>query len=283
MLSGKSHKMKYASPFVIGLLLILIIGLIMQLPFDKTFTESSYSTFQMEFIPLALKMSLIFLVGILGISVLGIKSLSGLSSNDRWTSKSLNLIPVYLFLIGVASFIGKDLSAISIPNLLLLLLACLSVGFAEEFVFRGFLQPLFIRRLILKENGLLLGILFPATFFGASHLLNLTVNDNIFQVVVQAIYAVLIGFFFGALLLKTNKLLPIAITHALINFFFLFNSLPGLNNSTDLKSEPQPDMTWLEQILTSLMPIIIFMPLFVIGLMILRRIDKEEILKKLEE
>ena len=275
--------MKNASPFALGLLAVLVIGLVMQIPFDKIFTEDSYSTFQVEYIPLTLKMSLIFLVSLVGIRTLGLKSLSGLSSDYKWTSRLLNLIPAYLFLIGMASFIAKDLSAIDISNLLLLLLACLMVGFAEEFMFRGFLQPLFIRRYILKKNGLFLGIIFPAGFFGASHLLNLTVNDNILQVMVQAIYAVLIGFFFGVLLLKTNKLLPIAITHGLINFFFLFNSLSGLNNLTDLSSESPSDMNLLAQILQSAIPLIIFMPLFVIGLILLRRIEKEQILEKLEK
>ena len=275
--------MKNASPFALGLLAVLVIGLVMQIPFDKIFTEDSYSTFQVEYIPLTLKMSLIFLVSLVGIRTLGLKSLSGSSSDYKWTSRLLNLIPAYLFLIGMASFIAKDLSAIDISNLLLLLLACLMVGFAEEFMFRGFLQPLFIRRYILKKNGLFLGIIFPAGFFGASHLLNLTVNDNILQVMVQAIYAVLIGFFVGVLLLKTNKLLPIAITHGLINFFFLFNSLSGLNNLTDLSSESPSDMNLLAQILQSAIPLIIFMPLFVIGLILLRRIEKEQILEKLEK
>ena len=275
--------MKKVSPFTVGVLAMLVIGLIMQLPFDEILQEKSFSLFQIEYIPLTLKMSLIFLVGTLGIRTLETKSLSGLSSNYKWTSKPLNLIPGYLFLIGIATFVGKDLSTINISNLILLLLACLSVGFAEEFMFRGFLQPLFIRRYVLKKNGLFLGILFPSLFFGASHLLNLTVNDNVPQVIVQAIYATFIGFFFGVLLLKTNKLLPIAITHALINFFFLFNTLPGLNDFRDTNTEPQSNMTLLEQISESAIPLIMFIPLFVIGLFILRKIEKEQILTKLDK
>ena len=273
--------MKNTSPFIIGLLVIVIIGLIMLTPYDEILTESYFSPFQIEYIGLTIKMSLIFLVGISGINKSKLISLSGLSANYKWTSKHLNLIPFYLFLIGITTFIGKDLTGIDIANLLLLLLACLAVGFAEEFVFRGFLQPLFIQRYLSKKNGLFLSILFPAIFFGASHLLNLTVNDNIPQVIVQAIYAILIGFFFGVLLLKTNKLLPLAITHGLINFFFLFNSLPGINSAVEVNSESQTSLTTTEQILGYFIPIIMFLPLFIIGLIILKKVEKEQIQEKL--
>ena len=135
--------MKNASSFVVGLVLILIIGIIMQIPFDDILLKYSFSEFQIEYIGLTLKMSMILIVAVIGIKKLHMYSLSGLSNNYRWASKALNLIPAYLFLIGIASFIGKDLSVVQPSNLLLLFIACLAVGFAEEFLFRGFLQPLF--------------------------------------------------------------------------------------------------------------------------------------------
>ena len=275
--------MKNASPFVVGLVLILIIGIIMQIPFDDILLKYSFSEFQIEYIGLTLKMSMILIVAVIGIKKLYMYSLSGLSNNYRWASKAFNLIPAYLFLIGIASFIGKDLSVVQPSNLLLLFIACLAVGFAEEFLFRGFLQPLFIDKYLEKKKGIFLGILFPALFFGASHLLNLTVNDNVPQVVVQSIYAVFIGFFFGVLLLKTNKLMPLAITHGLINFFFLFNFLPNLNSTTDSTIESQVTPTFIEQIIGYSAPLIMFLPLFIIGILILKKIKKERVHEKLEK
>jgi len=274
--------MKNASPFTIGIIMIIIIGLIMQIPFDKIITENNFSLFQIEYIILTLKMSLIFTFGILFIKKLRIESISGLSSNYKWKSKALNLIPVYLFLIGITAFISKDLSVINISNSLLLLLACLAVGFAEEFMFRGVLQSLFLKKYMHHRKGVFLGVLFPAIFFGASHLLNLMVNDNIPQVITQAIYAIFIGFFFGVLLLKTNKLLPIAITHGLINFFFLFNSLPSLNNIIEINGESPIEIPLMAQILGSIIPILIFLPLFIIGLILIRKINKEHIRAKIK-
>ncbi len=269
------------NPFLSGILILGVIAIIMLIPLDEAIKELSFSSFQIEYVVLAVKMLSIFLISLVLIKKINEGALSGISSKYKWSFKYINLIPFYLFLLGILGFISKDLSAINFFNLLLLLVACLLVGFAEEFVFRGYLQPIFMKKYISHKNGVFLGILFPALFFGASHLLNLTVNDNIPQVIGQSVYAILIGFFFGVALIKTNKLLPIAITHGLINFFFLFGSLPSLNNTEDY-STSTVGMTLTEQILSAAMPILIFLPLFVIGLVLLRKINKEDVQNKIQ-
>ena len=268
---------KKVNPFFSGIAILTVIGIIIWLPLDKLITEPDFSSFQIEYIILAIKMLLIFSVGLVLIKGLNEKALSGIGSKYNWSFKHLNLIPFYLFLLGIVGLINKDISSIDFSNVLLLLIACLLVGFAEEFVFRGYLQPVFLKKYISRKNGIFLGVLFPAIFFGASHLLNLTVNDNVPQVIGQSIYAIFIGFFFGVVLLKTNKLIPLAITHGLINFFFLFGSLPSLNN----KIEPAVAMILSEQIVAAAAPLIIFIPLFIIGLILLRKITKDDVEKKI--
>ena len=268
---------KKVNPFFSCIAILTTIGIIMWLPIDKLITEPDFSSFQIEYVILAIRMLLIFSVGLVLIKRLNEKALSGIGSKYNWSFKYLNLIPFYLFLLGIVGFINKDISSIDFSNVLLLLIACLLVGFAEEFVFRGYLQPVFLKKYISRKNGIFLGVLFPAIFFGASHLLNLTVNDNVPQVIGQSIYAIFIGFFFGVVLLKTNKLIPLAITHGLINFFFLFGSLPSLNN----KIEPAVAMILSEQIVAAAAPLIIFIPLFVIGLILLRKITKDDVEKKI--
>ncbi len=272
---------KNKNPFLSGLVVIAVISIIMLLPLDKVITKQYFTSFQIEYIVLSTKMLLIFLSGLLLVKKLEEQALSGISSEYEWSFKYINLIPFYLFILGILGFIGKDLSSINIINVLLLLIACLLVGFAEEFVFRGYLQPIFIKKYISHKNGVFLGVLLPALFFGSSHLLNLTVNDNIPQVIGQSIYATCIGFFFGVALLKTNKLIPIAITHGLINFFFLFGSLPKLINNKNGYSEPTVEPTLTEQILSSATPILFFLPLLIIGYIILSKMNKNEILNKI--
>ncbi len=272
---------KNKNPFLSGLVVIAVISIIMLLPLDKVITKQYFTSFQIEYIVLSTKMFLILLSGLLLVKKLEEQALSGISSEYQWSFKYINLIPFYLFILGILGFIGKDLSSINIINVLLLLIACLLVGFAEEFVFRGYLQPIFIKKYISHKNGVFLGVLLPALFFGSSHLLNLTVNDNIPQVIGQSIYAACIGFFFGVALLKTNKLIPIAITHGLINFFFLFGSLPKLINNKNGYSEPTVEPTLTEQILSSATPILFFLPLLIIAYIILSKMNKNEILNKI--
>ena len=268
---------KEVNPFFLGIAILTIIGIIMWLPLDRLITEPDFSSFQVEYVILAIKMLLIFSIGLLLIKRLNEKALSGIGSKYNWTFKYLNLIPFYLFFLGIVGFINKDISSIDFSNVVLLLISCLLVGFAEEFVFRGYLQPVFLKKYISHKNGIFLGVLFPAIFFGTSHLLNLSVNDNVPQVIGQSIYAIFIGFFFGVVLLKTNKLIPLAITHGLINFFFLFGLLPSLNNNT----EPVEAMALSEQIVSAAAPLLIFIPLFVIGLILLRKITKDDVEKKI--
>jgi membrane protease YdiL (CAAX protease family) len=152
------------------------------------------------------------------------------------------------------------------------------VGFAEEFVFRGLLLPLFLKKYQSHKKGIFLSIFFSALFFGFSHFINLSVNDNIPQVIAQVIFAVFMGIFFGAVLLKTNKLIPIAITHGLINFFFLFGTLPAISDNPEIANTTQ---SLSDQISGAIPAIIIFFPLLIVGIIISKKIDKEMTRKKL--
>ncbi|WP_394746718.1 CPBP family intramembrane glutamic endopeptidase [Spongiimicrobium salis] len=273
--------MKKRSPFLFAIISLVYIGIVLLVPFDRMFPETYFTPFQIEYLALTTKMTFLFLFGLGGILKYGLKPISGLSSREPWSFKYLNLIPIYLFLIGASGLIGKELSQVSLFNFALLLTACLMVGFAEEFIFRGFLQSLFLKKYASQTKGIFRIAFFPALFFGLSHFFNLSVNDNVPQVIVQVIYAVFIGFFFGVLLLKTNKLIPIAVTHGLINFFFLSSSLPGLNENTEAPVIADQEVDLVSQITASVGPLILFLPLFLVGLFLLRKVKKEHALKKL--
>ena len=269
---------KKVTPFFSGIAILTVLSFIMFLPLEQLIAEPDFSSFQVEYIILAIKMLLIFSMSLVLIKRLNEEALSGIDSKYNWSFKYLNLIPFYLFLLGILGFINKDLSLIDFSNIILLLFTCLLVGFAEEFVFRGYLQSIFLKKYISRENGIFFGVLFPAIFFGASHLLNLTVNYNVPQVIGQSIYAIFIGFFFGVVLLKTNKLIPLAITHGLINFFFLFGLLPSLS----INKESAVTMTHLEQLKSAAAPLLVFIPLFFVGLILLRKINKDDVQKKIK-
>jgi len=264
--------LKNQSPFLIVLALLAFMALFILMPTEAILGKLTNDEFKLRYIQLFLKMGLLFLLGYGLIRMLKIKTLAGLSREFPWRFKYLNLIPIYLMILGLLGVISKDFSSIDISNLFLLLFACLAVGYAEEYIFRGVLQPLFLKKYGLRKNGVFTSILLTSLFFGAFHLLNLTKTEYATaQVLIQVVYAAFIGFFFGVLVLKTNKLIPVAITHALINFFFLLVFLPGLKPVQDVADDS-----------VSIAPIIITLPLFIIGLLIYRKLDKKAIIQKIE-
>jgi len=262
---------KNKSPFVIAISMLAVIGLIMLIPTEVMFSKVLNNDFKSEYVDLTFKMGLLFLIAYSFIRKLKLSTIAGLSRQFPWRFKYLNLIPIYLFIIGILIVYSRDLSLIEPTNLILLLIACLMVGFAEEYLFRGLLQPLFLKKYGLRKNGIFISILLTSMFFGFFHLINLAKNDNVGQVMVQVVFAMFNGFFFGVLLLKTNKLIPIAITHGLINFFLSLALLPGIKTLQDEATDE-----------VSIAPIILFLPLFIIGLLIYKKLDKKEIIEKLE-
>lgn len=264
----KSHTENKFS-LVVPVAILLVAGAIMAYPVDQTLRILSSNVFGTEYFGLALKMGVAFLIGFLAVRKLKLRVLAGLSGKYPWRFKALNLIPAYLFVLGILSVASRDLSLIQWGNLALLLFACLMVGFAEEYLFRGMLLGAFLKKFGAQKHGVFLSIALSALLFGLFHLTNLLKNDNVGQVLVQVGFASFIGFFFAALLLKTNKLVPIAVTHGLINFFFSLAMLPGIK-------VPEEDTG------ASLAPLILFLPLLIIGIFIYQKIDKDELLEKIK-
>ena len=241
--------------------------LVVVLPLDMMLIKMSFSDFKSEYIGLTIKMALIFAISFIVIKKIKIENIIGISSLYKWENKYLNVIPIYLIVLGVLSILSKDLTQIKLENLTILFLACLTVGFAEEFLFRGVVLSFFLKKYHARKNGILLSTLYSAIIFGSFHFLNLTKNDNVVAVIIQVVFATFIGFFFGALVLKTNKIVPVAITHGLINFFFSIAFLPGVEN--------------IDNTSTSVAPIVVTLPLLITSFFIIKKIKKETIIKKL--
>jgi len=145
---------KNQSPFVITIAILGVIALIMLMPTEAMFNKIFFDDFKSEWVDRTLKMGLIFFIGFSFIKMLKIQTLAGLSSHFHWRFWYLNLIPAYLIIIALLGLSAQDLSTIAPTNLMLLLLGCLMVGFAEEYMFRGLLQPLFLKKYGSRKNGI---------------------------------------------------------------------------------------------------------------------------------
>lgn len=124
------------------------------------------------------------------------------------------LIPMAFNLIPGVQF--EDVSYVSGA-----LIVTLLVGFTEETIFRGVMLH------ALKARGPWKAALITALVFGLTHALNTLAGKSLLDGMLQIFYAAAIGLAYAALVLKTDMLWPLVLTHFLTDFAY-FIQKPGL-------------------------------------------------------
>lgn len=104
---------------------------------------------------------------------------------------------------------------------------CLLVGLAEEYVFRGIMVGLFLKVLHNNVFGAVIG---SSIMFGSIHFINLK-SLPIGYVSGQVIFAAAIGILFGTIYIKTHNLTIVILLHALRDMFPMFSSKTVLQMS----------------------------------------------------
>lgn len=251
----------------------LIIG-IFTIPLEKVIANTGASNILAEEVSYFLKRLLIIAFAILAIKRLNLKALAGLDKQMPWERKYLFLIPSYLLIIGALQIFESDTSGIKVIDILFLFLSTMAIGFSEELVFRGLLQSIFIQAN--NGNKLFLSVLIPSIIFGAMHLGDFK-TENASSEVSQFLYTIFFGIFFGAILLRTNKLIPLAIMHGLIDFVFGFSKI--MRTETQETTIETTDLS--AEIINAIASSIVMLPLFIIGIIVLKKVQKENILHKI--
>ena len=98
------------------------------------------------------------------------------------------------------------------------ILLMLCVGFLEELIFRGFLFE------ALRRKSLKTAVIVSSLTFGAGHILNLFNGSgmSLGEVLFQVAFAVLIGFLFVMVYLRSGSLIPCILSHQAINILSAF-------------------------------------------------------------
>ena len=99
----------------------------------------------------------------------------------------------------------------------LLMAANLAIGgYIEELIFRGFLFR------TMEKDGLTTAIIVSAVTFGAGHIVNIFNTSDIFGVLLQICYAIVIGFLYTVIVYKGGSLWPCVASHMFVNFTSVF-------------------------------------------------------------
>ncbi|MNO19778.1 CAAX amino terminal protease self- immunity [compost metagenome] len=168
-----------------------------------TIKELSYTApVLLSFIPIALVLILYFTVKNKW-SDLGFRSLNTLSSGN-W----IYYVPLVVILITI-SF--KGFREISTSEVVYFIFFTLLVAFVEESIYRG----LIFKTLLTK--GATTAVITSSILFSITHLLNALSSTDMKQIVLQLVYALLIGFVLSLLMLKNNNIVPLILFHFIHN------------------------------------------------------------------
>ena len=114
---------------------------------------------------------------------------------------------------------------ISNKDVIFFTLEMILVGVAEEFVFRGAIQNTFYDYFGKDtRNGIYKSIICSGVIFGIVHIFNILGGVSIKGAIVQAINAVVIGCYFGAIYYRSDNIWSTVFLHAMMDFSALMEA-----------------------------------------------------------
>jgi membrane protease YdiL (CAAX protease family) len=167
-----------------------------------------------SFIPIALVLIIYFTVKNKW-SNLGFRPLNTISSNNL-----IYYTPLLVILITIGF---KGFREISASEIVFFIFFTLLVAFVEESIYRG----LIFKALLTK--GATTAVITSSILFSITHLLNALSDTDATQIVLQLVYALLIGLVLALLMLKNNNILPLILFHFVHNLV----QFVGNDNTSD--------------------------------------------------
>ena len=139
----------------------------------------------------------------------------GLNSWPKDTKRFLYFIPMWILTTGNL-WGGISIKTPFSAQLTAVLSMCF-IGYIEELIFRGFLFQ------AMAGNGSLkVAVIVASATFGIGHIVNLLSGQSTLETAFQVPFAIVWGFIFTMVFLKSGSLLPCILAHALIDVFAEF-------------------------------------------------------------
>ena len=124
---------------------------------------------------------------------------------------------IYSGIYFVVNVIG--LKNVIVGNLINIIILCIFIGFAEEFLCRGWLQNEFLERFGDSKKGVVKSILCSSLVFGCMHLINVvTTSQGLVFTLLQVLNAITLGFYLGVIYYKSKNIWSVIFLHAFYDF-----------------------------------------------------------------
>ncbi|MGH4118022.1 CPBP family intramembrane glutamic endopeptidase [Clostridium sp.] len=137
----------------------------------------------------------------------------------KWNfNKGYFAVSWLFFIYIILNFEYTTISSNMISAVVMMIISNLFIGLYEEMVFRGLILSLMFRHWGKTKNEIYFSVVFTSIIFGVFHFINLFSGSSFIAVGTQVIYAIIVGIYFSALLLRTkNNLLGCALLHGFYN------------------------------------------------------------------
>jgi membrane protease YdiL (CAAX protease family) len=264
------HSFSKRFPLIFSLAAILFFSFLTEIPLQSLFAPAVgplYADYLTGIIEQFIATALVVLLGFWA----GMKGRLGFSA--PLSGKSLVLgWPLLLFALincPEITFEGRLIVDLISLKALTLFILYLSTGFIEEGLFRGLVSGVLRRSWAKDRKSLYLTVLVSSLLFGLTHFVNLFQHRYTpLASLTQVLFGIFFGVFFEALYLRTGSLFPGIILHALFDFSGnLTQLMPGaLPRAERIVSKTSGE---------ALISIGITLPLFLIGLFMLRKVRPE--------
>lgn len=148
------------------------------------------------------------------------------------------VLSIIVLISSLITGIGNEEANFSLSRSFWFILSVIGTGLTEEILCRGINQNIICDQLGRKSRQTIIkGILISSVIFGALHLGNIFAGVSIKGAIVQAIYSIFIGFYFGAIYTRTKNIWSVSLLHALLDCSSLIDAgVFGLSTTTEIMS-----------------------------------------------
>ena len=258
---SKSHYLNQLAIFIAILILFLLVRnyVSIQLSNNGIVSYQAHSYFQIGANIILALISLYF------IKKNKLQELAGMSKRKI---KRIGLLLFPLIYLPVLNILFLD--DVPADNILInstiLIIYCLSIGFAEELSIRGFIQSYLIKHVGTTKKGVVISVIGSAFIFGVLHLFKF--DKGLYGEISQIFFAIFIGVMFGVILLLTKRIYPIIIIHAIIDFAAKLDAVGvpkkiGITKATELDN--------------SILITLIVLPCLIYGLVLLKKASYDDL------
>lgn len=143
----------------------------------------------------------------------------------------VSLISLMSSLTGI---MGEELN---VPNLISLIILAVTIGMAEEFFFRGFIQGEIVDAYGKSRKQVIISVVVSGVIFGLVHLTNALSGQDIITTLMQVLQASSLGILLGSIYFITKNIWSVVFLHSFYDFAIMLgevNSYKDCINSTDI-------------------------------------------------